>query len=80
MLQRLAVVEPSAGDRTAALLEQAFATVEAGTELVLVTTRAVDFDKIGRPAAFDPRQRAAANQLLCIDTSSEKLAEYFVVE
>ena len=79
VLQRLALVEPSAGDRTAALVEQAFRTVEAGTELVLVTTRPVDLDKLDA-SALDPRQRAGLKHLLCIDTSSEKLAEYFVVE
>jgi uncharacterized protein (DUF58 family) len=82
VLERLADVEPSVGDRTAALVEQALATVEPGTELVLVGTRPVELASRERfpSLAGDPRRLATLQQILAIDTSSETLRKYFVVE
>lgn len=71
-MERLALVEASPGDRSAALIEQAAAFVNADSEIILITTRP------WTPNAGGAASRAGlAKRLLVIDVSSEESRQYF---
>ena len=78
-MQGLALAEACSKDGLAVLLLQAFGRVAAGTEIVLITTRAVDLADRSRFAAIwaDPARRSAAARMQCIDASSEELTRFF---
>ena len=71
-MERLAVVESSPGDRSAALIEQAAAFVDADAEIILITTRPWTPDACGTTL-----RAGVARRLLVIDVSSEELRHYF---
>ncbi len=76
-MERLALVEPSPGDRSVALIEQAAACVDADCEIILITTRPWTPDAGG--ASWTARA-GVTNRLLAIDVSSEGLPQYFDYE
>ncbi len=75
-MERLAVAEGHSEDRLGELLDLAVNEIEPGTEIVLIGTRPVDPARLEALPA-DPARRAAVRRLRCVDTSSEKLSEYF---
>ena len=79
MMQRLATAEAHPGDRLAELLEAALGQLDPGCEIILVGTRPVDLDDASRfaPLWADPARRAMLRRVRCIDTSSDRLAQYF---
>ena len=81
-MERLAVAEASSEDRLPALLEQALAQIEPGTEVVLVSTRANDLSDAARfPVLWrDPARRAMVRRVRTINTAGNELADYFQAE
>jgi uncharacterized protein (DUF58 family) len=82
MMERLALVEPLDDDRLDELLGHALGRVEPGTELVLVSTRAVELPDAGGPAGpgTDAVRRAMLRGLRVVDVSNPKLDDYFRAE
>jgi uncharacterized protein (DUF58 family) len=80
-MENLAVAEASPEDRLADLLDRALGTIDPGTEVVLVTTQAVDLTDAERFAVLwrDPARRSLAGGIRVISTADEGLAEYFHV-
>lgn len=76
-MERLALVEPCPGDRSAALVEQAVALVDADCEIILITTRPWTPDTA---AALSAARAGLTKRLLTIDVSSEGLSQYFDYE
>jgi len=78
-MEHLATAEPYQNDHLTALLRLAMGRIEPGTEIVVVSTRAVDLADDPRFAVLwnDPARRAAARRIRLIDTSSETLSQYF---
>ncbi len=81
-MQQLALVEARQDDPLDKVLDGALRRIDQGTEIILVGTRPVDLTDTKRfPSLWsDPNRRAAARGIRCIDTSSEKLNEYFRAE
>jgi uncharacterized protein (DUF58 family) len=82
MMKLLAVLEPASDDHLPGLLGHVLAEVGAGTETIVVSTRAVDLADNKRFAAIysDTAMHAAARNIRAIDASSNELEEYFVAE
>jgi uncharacterized protein (DUF58 family) len=82
MMRILAVLESRSDDCLPALLEHAFGRVAAGTEIILISTRAVDLGDAVRFEKFfaDPHHRHLTSQIRVIDASDESLKHYFEVE
>jgi uncharacterized protein (DUF58 family) len=82
LMEQLALAEPQTADALPALLAETLRQVAAGTEVVLVSTRPIDLTDTARFAEFrsDHVLRDRAKRVLCVDTSSEQLADYFVAE
>ncbi len=82
LMERLALVEPQANDHVPELLQQAVGQIEAGTEIVLVSTRPIDLDERDYAARLpaDVARRVSGRGMRIIDTSSEKLARFFHAE
>ncbi len=82
LMEQLAVVRASAADALPVLLVHALRGIAAGTEVVLVSTRAVDLADAARFAAVrsNPLLRDRARYIRCIDASSEQLAKFFHAE
>jgi len=82
VMDHLAVAEASSADRLLELIERALAAVEPGTEIVLVTTRAIDLTDAERfPAlARDPVRRSAAQTVRVVDVADPLLSDYFQPE
>jgi hypothetical protein len=82
LMERLALVEAQSADRVPELLQLAVAQVEAGTEIVLVSTRPIDLsqaDYAGR-LPHDVARRLAGRGLRMVDTSDASLGQYFQPE
>ena len=82
MMERLALVEAQSRDRAVDLLQQAAGRIDPGTEIVLVSTRAVDLgnpDDAGKLPA-EIRRRMNGKRIRVVDTSSNELAKFFQVE
>jgi uncharacterized protein (DUF58 family) len=79
LMEQLALIEARADTSLPALLAATLRQVTAGTEIVLVSTRAVDLaDAVQfRELLSDPVMRDRARRILCVDTSNERLAGYF---
>jgi uncharacterized protein (DUF58 family) len=79
VMEELAAAEASAGDHLPDMLRRALATIDPGTEVVLVTTRATDVADIQRlpPLAADPQRRSLAQRIRVINTADANLNEYF---
>jgi len=81
VMEHLAVAEASDADRLPELLRRAAATVEPGTEMVLVTTRAIDLGDARLPAlAADAHRRPGVPPLRVVNTSNAGLDDYFETE
>jgi len=82
LMEQLALAEAQTADALPALLGKVLRQVAAGTEIILVTTRPVDLADTEQFAELwsDPVLRDRARRLLCIDASSEQLADYFSAE
>jgi hypothetical protein len=82
LMEQLALVEPRTDDSLPALLVTVLERISVGAEIVLVTTRRVDLADATQFADVlsDPTMRERARRILCVDTSSERLAEYFSAE
>jgi hypothetical protein len=82
MMKVLAVLESRSDDCLPALLDYALNQIEAGTEIILVSTRPVDLnDSVHFQAlSSDAHRRRLASQISSIDTSSDNLKQYFEVE
>ena len=80
-METLAVAEAAPEDRLADLLSSALAAIEPGTEVILVSSRAVDLSDRGRFAKLwdDPARRALARAVRVISAADEALGEYFQV-
>lgn len=76
-MERLALVEPCPGDRAAAMIEQAAASVGADCELILITTRTWTPEAA---ATVSAARAGLTKRLLAIDVSSEELSQYFSYE
>ncbi len=79
VMEELAVAEASAVDRLTDLLQRALAAVEPGTEVVLVTTRAIDVADAQRfpSLAADPQRRSLAQRIRVVNTADAGLNDYF---
>ncbi len=81
-MERLALVEASHEDRLESLFEAALVRVAPGAEIVLVTTREIDWNsreemaRLWRTAA----RRALRGNLRIVNTADEALSDYFQVE
>ena len=77
-MEHLAVAEASSEDRLAARVRDALASIDAGAEVVLVTTRnlqSADFD-----SAAAPGDRGAcwpSSGIRIINTADKALSQYF---
>ena len=82
LMEQLALVEARTDGALPALLGKVLRQVAAGTEVVLVSTRPVDLAATKHFAELgsDPALRERARRLLCIDASSEQLADFFMAE
>lgn len=82
LLEQLAVVGPRSDDSLPAVLATALRKLAAGTEIVVVSTRPVDPADAERFSvlAADPSLHERLRHVLCVDASSERLAEYYVAE
>jgi hypothetical protein len=81
-MEQLALVAPSTDDSLPALLVTAMQRVAVGAEIVLVTTRPVDLADATQflDVLSDPAMRDRARRILCVDASSQQLAEFFTAE
>jgi len=79
---RLAVARASSSDRLPELLRQALPQIQPGTDVILVSTRAIDMDDTGRFAALwsDPSRRALVRRIRTVNTADGELSEYFQPE
>ncbi len=79
VMEGLALAEADREDRLARLLDTVLATVDRGTEVVLISTRPTDLADARRFAHLwrDPGRRALMPQIRTINTASEALQEYF---
>jgi uncharacterized protein (DUF58 family) len=82
MMKTLAVLEARTDDSLPRFLEQILSNMASGTEIVLISTRAVDISDGKRFAAIlsNPALHAAAGRIRSIDASSDELEEYFIAE
>jgi uncharacterized protein (DUF58 family) len=81
-MQRLALVEPSHEARLVEMLDEALDRIEAGTQVVLVSTRANDLRDGEQFGALctNAHRRMLLRQIRTVDTSDPGLAEYFQVD
>jgi len=83
VMEALAAAEASADERFSALADHAFACIDRGTEVVLITTRPTTPSDGRTPADWlaalsqDPARRALLGQVRVVSTSDPKLYEYF---
>ncbi len=82
VMDHLALAEASHEERLVELFREALGQIEPGTEIVLVGARPIDLDD---PSALgtlwtDSTRRALKQHIRLIDTSSEKLNEYFQMQ
>ena len=79
LMEQLALVEAKIDTSLPALLVATLRQVAAGTEVVLVSTRRVDLSNATEFVEIlsDPVLRNRARRILCVDTSSDRLAEFF---
>ncbi len=80
IMERLTLIDARNRERVPELLQLAAAGVEAGTEVVLISTRPLDLS-IAEYAGRLPGEvarRLGGNGLRVVDTSNENLARYFV--
>ncbi len=78
-MEALALAEASTEDRLNDLVASALARVEPGTEIVLVTTRPIDAEKLQAsifPAA-DARARVPAQRFRIVNTGDASLDDFF---
>jgi uncharacterized protein (DUF58 family) len=82
LMEQLAVAEGSAHDTLPGLLAHTLQRIAAGTEVVLVSTRANNLGDDARFAALRSNLvlRERARYIRCVDTSSEQLAKFFQAE
>lgn len=81
-MTRLALAEALPDDRLPSLLERALSQIDAGTEVVVVSTRPVDLedaDRFGRLWRDSPR-RAWLRRIRVVTTAAEDLDRYFQPE
>jgi uncharacterized protein (DUF58 family) len=80
IMERLALIEAASRDLVPELLRLAAAGIEPGTEIILVSTRPLDLahtDYNGRLPGEVVR-RLGGRGMRIVDTSSEKLSQYFM--
>jgi uncharacterized protein (DUF58 family) len=82
VMRRLAALEARSADDLPELLDHALREIAPGSDIILVSTRAVDLGDTVRFAALhaDPARRALARRIRCVDASSDELAQYFQPE
>jgi uncharacterized protein (DUF58 family) len=82
LMEHLSLAEARSDDTLPALLAESLRQVESGTEVVLVSTRPIDVGDTERFAELrsDRVLCDRVRRILCVDTSSELLANYFVAE
>ena len=79
VMEKLAVAGAGSADRLPDLLSRALGQIEPGTEVVLLSPRAVDLNDAERFAGLwsSPARRALAGQIRLINTAASELDEYF---
>ena len=82
LMEQLALLEARADTSLPALLAATLRQIAAGTEVVLVSTRAVNLTDATQfmEMLSDSVMRNRARRILCVNTSSERLADYFSAE
>ena len=82
VMERLAVAEASSEDRLPELLDRTLRHIEPGTELVLVSPRAIDLSDAERFAALwsTPTRQAVARRIRLVNSATRQLDEYFQPE
>ena len=82
LMEQLALIEARTDNSLSALLVATLRQIGTSTEVVLVTTRPVDLTDATQfmDVLSDPVMRDRARRILCVDASSERLAEYFSAE
>lgn len=79
-MEALALAEASAEDRLPDLLERALAQLDSGNDIVLVSPRPVDLgDARFTALRRDANRRQLARRIRLINSSSDQLAELFVI-
>jgi uncharacterized protein (DUF58 family) len=73
LMERLALVDAQSRDRVSELLQAAVGQIEAGTEIVLVSTRPIDLSHVDFAGKFPPDvlRHLTSHGLRTFDTSSE---------
>jgi uncharacterized protein (DUF58 family) len=79
LMEQLALIEARSDTSLPELLAATLRQSAAGTEVVLVSTRAVDLADAARFSEIlsDPVTRERVRRILSVNTSTERLAEYF---
>jgi uncharacterized protein (DUF58 family) len=79
LMEQLALIEARSDTSLPELLAATLRQSAAGTEVVLVSTRTVDLTDTAQFSEIlsDPVMRERARRILSVNTSSERLAEYF---
>lgn len=82
LLERLATAEAGSKDSLPALLGDVLPRISSDAEIVLASTRPIDFADASRFQALGANSslRERARRILCIDASSEQLSRYFRME
>ena len=82
LMEQLALVEAKTDTSLPALLVATLRQVAVGTEVVLVSTRCVDLTNATEFVEIlaDAVMRDRARRILCVNTSSDRLAEFFSAE
>jgi hypothetical protein len=78
LMERLALVEPQAASLSTKLLELAAGKIDPGTEIVLISTRAVDLGRLRSEAQLgDSRYAAMMRHVRVVDASNDGITKYF---
>ncbi|MBX7167127.1 MAG: DUF58 domain-containing protein [Pirellulales bacterium] len=82
VMEHLALASSDVCDRLPPTLPRVLREVRPGTQVVLVSTRAVDLTDTDRFVELwqDPRLRRWVNRVACFDTSNPELSSYYQVD
>jgi uncharacterized protein (DUF58 family) len=80
IMERLALIEADDRDHVPELLRLAAGGIESGTEIIVVSTRPLDLSRADNSGRLPGEvvRRLGGRGMRIVDTSSEKLSQYFV--
>lgn len=79
VMEELAIAEASVRDRLPGMLDRALAVIDPGTEVVLVTTRAINVTDVQQfpSLAADPQRRLVSQRIRVVNSADVGLNDYF---